>query len=101
MFTVQIVKFEKTLFDLSRQLERVNQNVQTLNSKVDGLTQFLLKTQDDKVKSWKQFEACAKGFAQIKEACECLREELAAAAGTMIDNSWAEYVNTDRENEIL
>ena len=41
-------------------------------------------------KSWKQFEACSKGFQQVREACECLRNELSEAAGTMVDRSWEE-----------
>jgi predicted transcriptional regulator len=35
-----------------------------------------------------KFEACAKGFYQVKEACEVLLERLDSACGTITEQSW-------------
>ena len=31
---------------------------------------------------------CHKGFIQVRDACHVFREELAEAAGTMVEESW-------------
>ena len=36
----------------------------------------------------KKFEACATGFYQVRDACTVLREELAEARGTMVEDTW-------------
>ena len=35
-----------------------------------------------------KFEACARGFQQVKEACECLLEQLDEYGGTITAQSW-------------
>ena len=88
MFTIQITKFEKTLFDLGQQITQLKAYVTDLDTKLGSVLKFLLEVRQERLKSWKQFEACAKGFRQTRDACECLRQELSDAAGTMIENSW-------------
>ncbi len=88
MFTVQITKFEKTLFELGRQITKLQAHVEGIDAKLGSVLKFLFEGRKERLKSWKQFEACAKGFRQTRDACECLRQELSDAAGTMIENSW-------------
>lgn len=88
MFTVQITKFEKTLFELGRQITKLQAHVEGIDAKLGSVLKFLFEGREERLKSWKQFEACAKGFRQTRDACECLRQELSDAAGTMIENSW-------------
>ena len=90
MFTPQILKFEKRLDGLQGQLNEMKGMLAAVVDKLNALTGIMRHNAAAQKKSWKQFEACSKGFQQIREACECLREELSSAAGTMIDRSWEE-----------
>ena len=88
MFTPQIVKFETKLSALDQKLTGLHEVMHGMAKKLDQLTRVFRNNADWQKKSWSQFEACAKGFRQVRDACECLREELSSAAGTMISNSW-------------
>jgi len=92
MFTPQIVKFEATLTELDQKLTGLHQVMFAMAQKLDKLTGIIKNNADWQKKSWSQFEACAKGFRQVRDACECLRDELSSAAGTMISNSWDEAI---------
>ena len=88
MFTPQIVKFENSLESLSSKVQELGRALLTVNGKLDVIAGVLRTNAEWQKKSWSQFEACAKGFRQVREACECLRDELSSAAGTMISRSW-------------
>ena len=88
MFTVQITKFERTLQQLAEAISKLHEHVALVESKVDTLAEAVQHSLGHAERSWKQFEACAKGFGQVKNACECLREELSEAAGTICDRTW-------------
>ena len=90
MFTPQIVKFENKLASLQTQLDEMKAMLHGVVGKLDALTGVMKHNAEWQKKSWLQFEACSKGFQQVREACECLREELSSAAGTMVDRSWEE-----------
>ena len=90
MFTPQIVKFETKLTELDQKLTGLHQVMFAMAQKLDKLTVIIKNNAEWQKKSWSQFEACAKGFRQVRDACECLRDELSSAAGTMISNSWDE-----------
>ena len=90
MFTPQIVKFEKKLGDLETQLSEMKAMLAAVVGKLDALSGVFRHNAEWQKKSWRQFEACSKGFQQVREACECLRNELSEAAGTMVDRSWEE-----------
>ena len=93
MFTVQIVKFEKSLELLAEAVSQLHAHVAQIEAKVDTLSRAVLHSLGHAERSWKQFEACAKGFGQVKEACECLRDELSEAAGTICDRTWDDVDN--------
>ena len=88
MFTPQIVKFEKALENMDGKIKQLARALDTVNTKLDVIAGVLRANAEWQKKSWSQFEACAKGFRQVREACECLRDELSSAAGTMIARSW-------------
>ena len=88
MFTPQIVKFEKALEHMDGNIVELGRALNVVNTKLDVIAGVLKANAEWQKKSWSQFEACAKGFRQVREACECLREELSSAAGTMISRSW-------------
>ena len=90
MFTPQIVKFENSLESLSRKVQELGRALLTVNGKLDVIAGVLRTNAEWQKKSWSQFEACAKGFVQVRDACECLRDELSSAAGTLISQSWLE-----------
>ena len=90
MFTTEINEFTSRLDHLESLLAEINEKV--LNSHLDlsrGINEILKTFQSQSVyQQNKMFEACAKGFVQVRDACECLREELSAATGNMIDQSF-------------
>ena len=90
MFTPQIVKFENQLEALASKIQELGRALLSVNGKLDVIAGVIKANAEWQKKSWSQFEACAKGFRQVRDACECLREELSSAAGTMIDRSWEE-----------
>ena len=90
MFTPQILKFETKLTVLDQKLTGLHEVMHAMAKKLDQLTGVFRSNAEWQKKSWSQFEACAKGFRQVRDACECLREGLSSAAGTMISNSWDE-----------
>ena len=90
MFTPQILKFETKLTVLDQKLTGLHEVMHAMAKKLDQLTRVFRNNAEWQKKSWKQFEACSKGFQQVREACECLRNELSEAAGTMCDRSWEE-----------
>ena len=90
MFTPQIVKFEKKLADMEGQLHELKGILGNVVISLKEIAGVIRYNADWQKKSWKQFEACSKGFQQVREACECLRNELSEAAGTMADRSWDE-----------
>ena len=90
MFTPQIVKFETKLGELDQKLTGLHEAMFAMAKKLDKITRIFRDNAEWQKKSWTQFEVCAKGFRQVRDACEMLREELSSAAGTMISNSWDE-----------
>ena len=90
MFTPQILKFEAKLTVLDQKLTGLHEVMHAMAKKLDQLTGVFRSNAEWQKKSWSQFEVCAKGFRQVRDACEMLREELSSAAGTMISNSWDE-----------
>ena len=90
MFTPQIVKFENQLETLSSKIQELGRALLTVNGKLDVIAGVLKANAEWQKKSWSQFEACSKGFVQVRDACECLRDELSSAAGTLISQSWLE-----------
>ena len=77
----EIRRFETLLKVIQRSVDRATDKIDNLETKVDKLVKKFSE-HDHK------FEACAKGFYQVKEACECLREELSEASGTLIEATY-------------
>ena len=90
MFTPQILKFEKKLAAMEGQIAELKGILGNVVLSLKEITGVIRHNDKWQKKSWLQFEACSKGFQQVREACECLREELSSAAGTMVDRSWEE-----------
>ena len=90
MFTPQILKFEKKLAAMEGQIAELKGILGNVVLSLKEITGAIRHSADYQKKSWDMFGACSKGFQQVREACECLREELSSAAGTMIDRSWEE-----------
>ena len=88
MFTPQILKFETKLSALDTKLTGLHEAMFSMAKKLDAITRIFRNNAEWQKKSWTQFEVCAKGFRQVRDACELLREELSSAAGAMISNSW-------------
>ena len=94
MFATEIQSFVQRFDRLESLILEVTDKV--LNSHVDAIRGInaILKTFNDQSDAYKQnikmFDACAKGFRQVRDACECLREELSSVAGTMIDQSFTD-----------
>ena len=73
-FQPLVNKFEKSL-------DSIEAILKTLAAKVESLERKIGKNE-------KQFEACARGFFQVREACTTLREELSEASGTLIQSTY-------------
>jgi len=58
-------------------MKGINEVLKTFTSQTEAYTQNLA-----------MFDACAKGFRQVRDACECLRDELAEASGTIIESTY-------------
>ena len=92
MFTSEINSFHERFDKLETMLVLVTDKV--LNSHMDTMkgVNKILETFGIQSEAYKQnakmFEACAKGFRQVRDACECLREELSEAAGTLVQQSY-------------
>ena len=92
MFATELASFHERFDKLETMLVLITDKV--LNSHMDlmqGVNQ-ILKTFSAQSEAYKQnakmFDACAKGFRQVRDACECLRDELSTAAGTLIQQSY-------------
>ena len=81
MFSGEIRRFEKLLKTLQRSVDRATEKIDKLETKVDTLVGKFGEHD-------KKFKACADGFYQVKQACECLREELSEASGTLIEATY-------------
>ena len=88
MFSEVIVKFDKRLDEVVVGLNRITELVMELFNQLED-QKTLVKTCNAKAdETAKKFGACAKGFYQIRDACELLRDELSTASGTLIEQSW-------------
>ena len=68
MFTPQIVKFENSLESLSSKVQELGRALLTVNGKLDVIAGVLRTNAEWQKKSWSQFEACAKGFVQVRDS---------------------------------
>ena len=76
--------------------------IQNFNNRIDAIEKMILKTHegiheilktfakqsDAYQEAMKMFGCCAKAFEQVREACECLREELSEASGTLVESTY-------------
>ena len=94
------------MFCVTGEIEKFNKKFETLEQMIIVLTRkvvdshldnmeginAVLKTfaaqSDGYQQSMKMFDICAKAFKQVREACECLREELSEASGTLIESTY-------------
>lgn len=94
MFTEEITKFQKRFDRLEEMLIIITDKI--LDGHMDTMkgVNAILKTFASQSEAYKEsakmFDACAKGFRQVRDACECLREELSEAAGTLVQQSYCD-----------
>ena len=92
MFTEEITKFQNRFDRLEQMLVMITDKI--LDTHMDTMkgVNAILETFSSQSQAYQQsskmFEACAKGFRQVRDACECLREELSEAAGTLVQQSY-------------
>ena len=77
-----------SLFGLDETIRRFEKRLEIMQSCLDALLDKLDKMEDRQELSDQKFAACAVGFRQVKEACECLREELSEASGTLVESAY-------------
>ena len=92
MFLEEIAGFNKRFDRLEEMLVTIVDKI--LDTQMDvmkGINE-VLKTFSSQTEAYTQnlamFDACAKGFRQVRDACECLRDELSEASGTLVQQSW-------------
>ena len=85
MFTTEIKQFTSRLDNLESLIGELSEKV--LNCHLDlsrGINEILRTFKQNS----SMFETCAKAFVQMRDACECLRDDLSAATGNMVDQSF-------------
>ena len=92
MFLDEIAGFNKRFDRIEEMLVTIVDKI--LDTQMDvmkGINE-VLKTFTSQTEAYTQnvamFDACAKGFRQVRDACECLRDELSEASGTIIESTY-------------
>ena len=88
-------KLGENIVHLEKQQERTVIVVEHTHSVITELEEKMDKVCDNVAELTKkshhtgeQFEACAKSFYQVRDACHVLREDLGEACGRLVTESW-------------
>ena len=92
MFSGEIEKFNKRFETIERMLVILTGKVLDNHlSTMEGINEVLRTfagQSDAYQQSVKMFGCCAEAFAQVREACECLRDELSEASGVLVESTY-------------
>ena len=80
--------FDEIIEKFNERFDRLEKILTVLTTKVEKIEEALVDTVAVHSKTCDMFEACAKGFRQVRDACHCLREELGEAKGTIVEETW-------------
>ena len=91
-FGDEIEKFTKRFETLERMLvvltEKVLDNHLATMKGINAVMKTFVSQSDAYQQSVKMFDVCARAFQQVREACECLREDLSEASGTLVEHTY-------------
>jgi len=92
MFTDEIEKFNERFEAIEKMIVVLTGKVMETHldtmSGINAVLKTFVSQSDAYEQSMKMFDICAKAFKQVRDACECLREELSEASGTLVEQSY-------------
>ena len=87
-FLKEIREFKSMLRAIINRQDSIEEQLSMVQTKIDEVLDKTMHTEIILKKSEDKFGACAKGFYQVKEACECLLEKIDECAGTITEQTW-------------
>jgi hypothetical protein len=83
-----LFSFDKELAEFRSLLRGVINRQNTLQETMDQILEKVMCNELTVKQTESKFDACAKGFYQVREACTCLVEKLDEVGGTITEQTW-------------
>ena len=80
--------FLETIVEFKGLIQKVLKRQDEIEARIRNLTQGITTTALQVTQTDEKFEACAKGFYQIKDAMEVLLENLDESSGKLTEMTW-------------
>jgi hypothetical protein len=83
-----LFNFDRELSEFRSLLRGVINRQNTLQESMDKILEKIISNEHTVKQTEAKFEACAKGFYQVRDACTCLVDKLDEVGGTITEQTW-------------